>query len=66
MLAAILAGIKIASQVAALGIQVAPYLVKLYDYYSQPGGPTDAQLAELTAMEDEMDARLQAAQPGDQ
>lgn len=46
-----------------LGVDVAPYVQKLAVAFSQPGGPTDAQLAELTAMETDLDAELQSAQP---
>ena len=46
-----------------LGVDVAPYVQKLAVAFSQPGGPTDADVAELTAMEAGLDAELQAAQP---
>ena len=46
-----------------LGVDVAPYVQKLAVAFSQPGGPTDAQIAELTTMEESLDAELQAAEP---
>jgi hypothetical protein len=48
-----------------LGIDVTPYLLKLLEAVRTPGGPTDAQVAELTAMEAGLDEELANAQPSD-
>lgn len=45
------------------GIEVAPYVQKLAEAFNQPDGPTDAQLADLTTMEAELDNQLANAQP---
>lgn len=46
-----------------LGVDVAPYVQKLAEAFSQPDGPTDAQLADLATMETELDDQLANAQP---
>ena len=45
------------------GIDVAPYVSKLVTAFQSGSAPTQAQLDELTTMENDLDAQLQAASP---